>query len=294
MSSNKAKTNEKNNKFSVLSRVTDSDSYSDSDSDSDNNNDKLKKQYIPPNLDTKNKKNKENNKNENLKSSNIKKYIAPVNNSLESTKKFNGVKYLYDPNKFDKNELGNEIYFNSKWNLYIHKNENPSWKIKDYIFIEYYHSIGEFWRIFNNFHFLDKINNQVYIMRENIMPIWEDINNRGGGIYSLKIEFVDKNKRNLIGSELMTAICLMISNECFVKNNQCINGINYSIKNRSIMIKLWIKNYQENLNFIMDVPIDFLNVVNNVIKRIDINNVHLKYRDDFKVSTRWTQITPED
>lgn len=230
------------------------------------------------------------------------RYVAPTTEGEWISKKKRkykpkGVKQVYDPETLseEKNEeIGNNALFNSKWYVYFHHNDNPSWKIEDYRKISSYRSIGEFWRIFNNFHFLNKVENQVYVMREGIMPIWEDINNRGGGIYSLKIEFADKHKRNEIGSELMTAICLMISNESFVRKNKCINGVNYAIKHRSIMIKLWVRNYDENLNFKVQVPVDFLNVVDNVLKRNDTYRRSSRNHDSSKVSTRWGPIKPED
>lgn len=298
--------NNSHNSFNVLAQLSDLDTDSDDDSTSincDTNTSTNTNTNINTNINTNtgtgtSKKPKSVNKES--KSSN--RYIAPIPDEgftsiMKKKYKSTGTKQIYsemDLSEEKKEEMGNNIYFNSKWNLYFHNNNNPSWKTKDYELIDSYHSIGEFWRIFNNYHFLDKMNNQVYIMRDGIMPIWEDINNRGGGIYSLKIKFMDKNKRNSIGSELMTSICLMLSNECIVCNNKCINGINYAIKNTSILIKLWVKDYQDNINFIMAMPIDFLNVVDNVLQRIDVSSKSSRYNDVTKVSTRWTPITPED
>ena len=287
--------NNSHNSFNILAQLSESDLDSDSDDDSVKgqiNTNTGKKPDTIKKPDTV--------KYEENKSSN--RYVAPIPDEgftsvMKKKYKPTGAKQIYtemDISEEKKEEMGNNIYFNSKWNLYFHNNNNPSWKTQDYELIDSYHSIGEFWRIFNNYHFLDKMNNQVYIMRDGIMPIWEDINNRGGGIYSLKIKFMDKNKRNSIGSELMTSICLMLSNECIVCNNKCINGINYAIKNTSILIKLWVKDYQDNINFIMAMPIDFLNVVDNVLQRIDVSSKSSRYNDVTKVSTRWTPITPED
>ena len=125
-------------------------------------------------------------------------------------------------------------------------------------------------------------------MRDHITPIWEDINNRNGGICSIKIDYYTKSNRNDIGSEIMMALCSLIFNETFITNTICINGISYSIKNKSIYIKIWINNYKNN-NITSKLPINLLNKIDNVIKQEDFTKKYYNSR----ISIRYNEIIPE-
>ena len=125
-------------------------------------------------------------------------------------------------------------------------------------------------------------------MRDHITPIWEDINNRDGGICSIKIDYYTKINRNEIGSEIMISLCALIMNETFIQNSTCINGISYSIKNKSIYIKIWINNLNEQ-NIIEKLPINMLNIIDNIIKKEDYTRKFINNR----VSIRYNKIVPE-
>ena len=55
-------------------------------------------------------------------------------------------------------------------------------------------------------------------MRNKIKPIWEDNNNRNGGICSLKIDCYDRNAKKDIGCEILTCLCILMMNESFNEN----------------------------------------------------------------------------
>ena len=188
--------------------------------------------------------------------------------------------------KIDKIQSGDNLLLNGSWLIWKHNNTNNDWSIDSYEKIYKINSIGTFWRFFNNFNYLDKINYQYFIMREGIMPIWEDINNKYGGICSIKIDYFNNKNRNELGSEIMICICLLLLNETLIINNEKLNGISYAVKNRSILIKLWINNFSEN-NLVELLPINFLKKIDNVIKYMEIlgyknsykpNNVSVQYK----------------
>lgn len=186
-------------------------------------------------------------------------------------------KHIYTPpiDKYNKQSFnrveddsfyGDNMLLNSKWYIWKHNNNTSDWTINSYEKIFEINSIGSFWRFFNNFNLLDKISYQYFIMREGIMPIWEDVNNKNGGICSIKIDYFNNKNRNEMGSELMMCISMLILNETFVINNKIINGISYAVKNKSILFKIWVSNYATNKNLIEMLPITFLKKIDNLIK----------------------------
>ena len=232
-------------------------------------------------------KNKEGKYFEKIKNKKYKKYESY--NEHNNTKE---IKKLFDSSnisEFSLKEMGDDKLLNSVWYVWLHSNAETDWSLESYKNIYTIDSIGNFWRFFNNFHLLDKLNNNFFIMRNHVTPIWEDVNNRSGGICSIKIDFYNKGGRNDIGSEIMVAISLLLMNESFVPKNDIVNGISYSIKNRSIMIKLWIKNYTENEKFTRKLPINFLNKIDQVLKVLDNTN---KYGGS-KISIQYKEIIPE-
>ena len=212
-------------------------------------------------------------------------------NKFEKNKDLHEKKKIYNESELNDDQeisLGNKKLLNSIWTIWVHNNEKENWSLDSYDKIYDIDSIGSYWRFFNNFHLLDKINNHFFIMRQNITPIWEDVNNRNGGICSFKIDYYNKGGRNDIGSEIMTCLSSLILNESFIPSNSRINGISYSIKNRSIMIKLWIKNYNDSEKFLDKLPINLLNKINDLLKSCDSNK-----KGNSKISIQYKKIIPE-
>ncbi len=199
-------------------------------------------------------------------------------------------KQLYIENVDNVNELGNNMFFNSPWTVWVHKSDCQVWTEDSYTNIYVINSIGSFWRFFNNFHLLDKVRNQLFIMRNKVKPIWEDNENRNGGICSVKLDCYSRQGKTDVGVEAMICLCLLIMNETFIPNNNDeINGISYSIKNRSVLIKLWCKNF--NTKITEKIPTGFFNKLDSILKGMDKYSFGKKA--DNKLSIRYTQIKPE-
>jgi hypothetical protein len=180
---------------------------------------------------------------------------------------------------------GKNNYLNSQWTVWVHRNYCEDWTVASYKNIFLIDSIGSFWEFFNNFHKINKEDNQYFIMRNKIKPIWEDNNNRKGGICSLKMDCYDKNGKSDIGSEIMICLCILIMNETFIQENSEINGISYSIKNKSIYIKIWTKDFKNDIS--SKLPKNLITKFNNVIR----SNMFKKF--DNNISVRYTPIQPE-
>lgn len=176
-------------------------------------------------------------------------------------------------------------YLNSQWTVWVHRTDCKVWTVDTYKNIYLIDSIESFWKFFDNFHKINKEDNQYFIMRNKIKPIWEDNNNRHGGICSLKMDCYDKNGKIDVGCEIMICLCILIMNETFIQENNEINGISYSVKNKSIYIKIWTKDLK---NDIKDkLPKNLMAKFNNVVR----NNMFKKFENN--ISVRYTPINPE-
>lgn len=197
-------------------------------------------------------------------------------------------KTIYDENK-NYGEIGNDKKLNSYWTVWVHKSSSNDWTLSGYQKIYVINSIGSFWRFFNNFQLLNTYQNQIFIMREEVAPIWEDVNNKFGGICSVKIDSIQKGMKTDLSTEVLVLISLLIMNETFVANSKNINGISYSVKKRSSLIKVWTKTFTEEHDFTKDLPVPLMNKFNAEMQKQSKNVLN----NDGKISIQYKQIKPE-
>lgn len=157
--------------------------------------------------------------------------------------------------KYSNNDLlkiSKKYNFNDSWDVWYHCQKN-NWKISGFKKIYKINNIYDFWIFNNNLEKLDFLNSeQIFIMRDNILPIWEDKNNKDGGCWSIKI-----TSNNLY--DLWIKLNMYIFGETLVNNNdKIINGISINSKNSNIsVIKIWLSNSK--YNNIKQLPINILN-----------------------------------
>jgi len=216
-----------------------------------------------------------------------KQYSSDVQNVFRDEKLLDN-KVLYDDNK-NYGEIGNDKKLNSYWTVWVHKINCNDWTLSGYQKIYVINSIGSFWRFFNNFQLLNTYQNQIFIMREEIAPIWEDVNNKFGGICSIKIDSIQKGMKTDLSTEVLALISLLIMNETFVGQNKNLNGISYSVKKRSSLIKVWTKTYSEQNDFSKDLPVPLMNKFNLEMQKQSKNVLN----NDGKISIQYKQIKPE-
>jgi translation initiation factor 4E len=133
-------------------------------------------------------------------------------------------------------KIDDKIYLNDIWCLYFHDPYDINWDISSYKNIGTISSVDEFIFYFKSFK--EQFNNGMFfIMREHIMPRWEDENNKQGGCFSYKIPANDLDDK-------WFNICTSILGETLGKNDTIsnnINGISISPKKFSYIIRIWIK-----------------------------------------------------
>lgn len=122
----------------------------------------------------------------------------------------------------------------SEWSIYYHTFTNNDWSIKSYNKLCTIKTIEEYWQFMNNLPSLS--NGMFFMMRGNVLPMWEDIHNKNGGAWTL---FISNNQ---LETYLINISAHMVCEKLLVDTNSEINGISITPKHKSFSIKIWNKN----------------------------------------------------
>jgi hypothetical protein len=134
------------------------------------------------------------------------------------------------------NPLLNKL--NSDYKLYFHDPNSYNWKENSYVLLCPITTIECFWSI--NSLIECKINlGMFFLMKENIFPLWDSIDNIDGGSFSFKIL-----KSEVL--EYWIKICALLLSEKFLKDTNIelgkyLNGVSISPKKNFCIIKIWLK-----------------------------------------------------
>ena len=191
----------KNNKYQILRLLNEKNNDSDSESELDSNN----------NLD-----NISNNNLNNISNNNL--------NKIE-------IKDVIDLK-------GQHILLPSEWTLWEHagqreKWKNDDWKIGSYHKVLTINSVSELWKMLNNFYRLDHRKYDFFLMKDDVLPIWEHIRNKNGSCCSIRTEIINGiNAINLL-------ILHIVTNKLYTDDYDNINGISCSLRDSWMVIKIW-------------------------------------------------------
>ena len=125
-----------------------------------------------------------------------------------------------------------------KWDLYYHLPDDKKWDIGSYkIISKEINTIPELIAI--NEKMPEKIvkHCMLFVMRNGITPLWEDIQNRDGGCFSFKVsnKLVKEVWKNLFYALCGESLCTD------VVHNKNMNGITISPKKNFCIIKIWLR-----------------------------------------------------
>ena len=135
----------------------------------------------------------------------------------------------------------------------MHKAKDSNWSETSYIKICNFNDIETFWsynKILNNQLFNDKM---IFVMKEDVKPIWEDPKFRNGGYWSFKV-----SNSNILN--VFTQIVIkIITNNIQHNSGHVIYGVSTSPKRGFHIIKIWNDNDKKsnicNLNLDhIDIP----------------------------------------
>tara|TARA_B110000483_G_C17997132_1_gene465833 strand:- start:49 stop:540 length:492 start_codon:yes stop_codon:yes gene_type:complete len=131
---------------------------------------------------------------------------------------------------------------NSKWTLWYHKSDDTDWSLQSYIKLASFSSIEEFSIVYNSLEAIHVQNAMLFLMRDKISPIWESDENKEGGCFSFKIYRQDI-------FEAWNELSALLIGEGLLKDKNdfsCVNGISISPKKTFSIIKIWLKNNDNN------------------------------------------------
>lgn len=123
------------------------------------------------------------------------------------------------------------------WTAYAHLPHDTDWTLKSYKNLLSTTCLEEFIAFNETLPAVVVSNCMLFIMKNDVKPIWEDTYNKDGGCFSYKISNTNvpqiwkKISYQLIGNNLLRS-------DCKKKNN--INGITISPKKNFCIIKIWL------------------------------------------------------
>ena len=122
----------------------------------------------------------------------------------------------------------------NKWTLWYHALTSQDWTVKGYNKICDIESVEDFWNINERLNINIIQNGMFFLMKKDVLPLWEDEKNINGGCWSYKISKKDSFTSWL---EISMAVC----GEYLLKgqNTNIINGISISPKRNFCIIKIW-------------------------------------------------------
>ena len=125
-----------------------------------------------------------------------------------------------------------------KWNLWAHLPHDTDWTINSYKKIYKFTTVEETIAIIQTLPEILVKNCMLFVMRDGIMPIWEDPKNRNGGCFSYKVS-------NKIICEVWRDLTFVLVGETISANIsfvQNVTGITISPKKNFCIIKIWMNN----------------------------------------------------
>jgi len=140
-------------------------------------------------------------------------------------------------------ERGTDAFLNDTWTLYFHDPDNDLWEIESYVPLatvstvqeaaDLHEALKAYW-----------CNGMFFLMREHILPIWEDEHNANGGCFSFKVsksevpEFWKRLSCSALG-ESMFAPGAKVNGLPIAWNRIC--GVSISPKRSFCILRLWVE-----------------------------------------------------
>lgn len=140
---------------------------------------------------------------------------------------------------------------NGEWCLWGHMPHNTDWSITSYINISSFNTVENTIAVTETLGDVLVKNCMLFVMKQNIAPVWEDPQNRNGGFFSYKIsnKIVYDVWKKLTYALVGETIC--IDHDHF----RHVSGISVSPKKDFCIIKIWMSSpsHQNPKMFITDI-----------------------------------------
>jgi len=147
-----------------------------------------------------------------------------------------------------------EHFLNDIWTLHFHDPDNDNWTKESYINLGTIGCVEDFSKLYRTIepHWTQGM---FFLMREHILPMWEDKYNSKGGCFSFKLY---KEDIHTFWFNIMS----IILGETFLKEEKreelwnCINGVSMVPKKKYWLVRIWISDikYSEQLD-LFQIPL---------------------------------------
>ena len=130
--------------------------------------------------------------------------------------------------------LEEELKLRHRWVLWYHRFDDPSWDIKSYRQVFAFGTVTDFWRMQNSLPTV--FVGMFFVMKEGILPMYEDDRNLNGGIWSFRV-----HRRRL--QETWNDILLSLIGSTIYPDAEVVNGV--SINPNTSVVKVWLQHCPE-------------------------------------------------
>ena len=124
----------------------------------------------------------------------------------------------------------------NKWTVWYHSVKDNNWTKESYEKIFTMSNLGDYEILKKSVKKIHLQNCMLFIMKGDILPIWEDPENIDGCSLSFKITSKD------IVKDWNDIILNIITSDIFLKDSRNINGLSISPKKEFNIVKIWTKN----------------------------------------------------
>lgn len=139
-------------------------------------------------------------------------------------------------------ELIEKWRIEKKWTLWYHSVKDNNWNKESYNKIFTIGNLGDYEMLKECIKKIHLQNSMLFLMKEDILPLWEDPENINGCSISFKISGED------ILDDWNDLLLNVITGDIFLKENHNINGISISPKKEFNIVKLWTKDKVNSYN----------------------------------------------
>ncbi len=136
-----------------------------------------------------------------------------------------------------------EYPLNNKWVLWCHSLTNNNWDLDSYNKIYELNNLYDYKTYIDSITLNDYHNSMFFLMRDTILPIWEDENNIDGCSLTLKVP----NSKVKEEWDKLTLYCIIEDLNINIEDYKQINGISISPKKEFNILKIWFKTQIDNL-----------------------------------------------
>jgi hypothetical protein len=147
--------------------------------------------------------------------------------------------------------MDDELFLEESWNLYFHNPDDNDWSDSSYSMISTVISVNDWCKA--NLAFSEIWHKGMFfIMKQDIMPKWEDPMNKNGGCFSFKINKIDASLY------WFNMVCNVLSNN-LGKNQQIndnITGISITPKRNYCILRIWLSTHNYNMinHYNIEIP----------------------------------------